>query len=273
MRVKRGNDETLVEATAKGQYNYWLNQDDLNEILRLEYNTYAGIVGSNAKFVVSASPSDLTTNLETFLQKTKESAEVRLTLIMRLESLHWVTLVISYKDRHYTAYYTDSKNYPMPPEYYRLLFEQYKIQPMSLSPGFRQQTDDFNCGLWALENAASLNQMLIENQSIYWLINQLQLSRSKEYFETRRQFLSEKIRADPGWRERHPMFTQEFNPQQESLTSSFRRISSTSLNKDDSKRLKLVPKDENEKIIILLETFVETFMRVFTKNLGKYQWN
>ena len=270
LRVKRGNDETLVEATAKGQYNYWLNQDDLNEILRLEYNTYAGIVGSNAKFVVSASPSDLTTNLETFLQKTKESAEVRLTLIMRLESLHWVTLVISYKDRHYTAYYTDSKNYPMPPEYYRLLFEQYKIQPMSLSPGFRQQTDDFNCGLWALENAASLNQMLIENQSIYWLINQLQLSRSKEYFETRRQFLSEKIRADPGWRERHPMFTQEFNPQQESLTSSFRRISSTSLNKDDSKRLKLVPKDENEKIIILLETFVETFMRVFTKNLGKY---
>ncbi|HEY2566699.1 MAG TPA: NB-ARC domain-containing protein [Candidatus Aquirickettsiella sp.] len=270
LRVKRGNDGTLVEATAKGQYNYWLNQDDLNEIVRLEYNTYAGIVG-NAKFAVSTSLSDLTTNLELFLLKTKESAEAaRLTLIMQLESLHWVTLVISYKERHYIAYYTDSKNYPMPPEYYRLLFDQFKIQPMSLSPGFLQQTEDYNCGLWALENAVSLNRMLVENQSMYWLINQLQLSRNKEYFETRRQFLSEKFRTDPGWRERHPMFTQEFNPQRESFPSSFRRISSTPLDRDDSKRLKLPPKDKKEKIIILLETFVETFMRVFTQNLGKY---
>ncbi|WP_342228310.1 NB-ARC domain-containing protein [Rickettsiella endosymbiont of Rhagonycha lignosa] len=271
LRVKRGNDGTLVEATAKGQYNYWLNQDDLNEIVRLGYNTYAGIVGSNAKFAVSASLSDLTINLEAFLLKTKESAEVRMTLIIQLESLNWVTLVISYKDRQCTAYYTDSKNHPMPPEYYQLLFDQFKIQPISLSPGFLQQTEDYNSGLWALENAVSLNQMLIENQSMYWLINQLQLSRSKEYFETRRQFLSEKLRADPGWHERHPMFIQEFNPQRESLPSSFRRISSSSsLHRDDAKRLKLAPKDEKEKIIILLETFVETFMRVFTKNLGKY---
>lgn len=115
LRVKRGNDGTLVEATAKGQYNYWLNQDDLNEIVRLGYNTYAGIVGSNAKFAVSASLSDLTINLEAFLLKTKESAEVRMTLIIQLESLNWVTLVISYKDRQCTAYYTDSKNHPMPP--------------------------------------------------------------------------------------------------------------------------------------------------------------
>lgn len=271
LRVKRGNGGTLVEATAKGQYNYWLNQDDLNEILRLEHNTYAGIVG-NAKFVVSASLSDLTTNLETFLQKTKEFTEVRLTLLMQLERLHWVTLVISYKESHYIAYYTDSKNYPMPLEYYRLLFDQFKIQPMSLSPGFQQQIEDYNCGLWALENAVNLNRMLDENQSLYWLINQLQLSRSKEYFETKRQFLSEKLRIDPGWRERHPMFMQEFNRQQESLPSSFRRISSTSFDRDDFKRLKSIPKDEDEKekIMILLETFVETFMSVFTKNLGRY---
>lgn len=272
LRVKRGNDGTLVEATTKGQYNYWLNQDDLNEIIRLEYSNYAGIIGSNAKFAVSASLSDLTINLEAFLLKTKEKefAEASLTLIMQLESLHWVTLVISYKDSHYIAYYTDSKNYPMPPEYYRLFLDQFKIQPMSLSPGFLQQTEDYNCSLWALENAVSLNRMLIENQSMYWLINQLQLSRNKAYFVARRQFLSEKLRSDPGWRERHPMFTQEFNPQRESLPSSFRRISSTSLDRDDSKRLKLVPKDEKDKIIILLETFVETFMRVFGKNLGKY---
>ena len=270
LRVKRGNAETLVEATAKGQYDYWLNQDDLNEIVRLEYNTYAGIVGSHAKFSVSVSLSDLTTNLEAFLLKTKESAEVRQTLIMQLEGLHWVTLVNLYKDRQYTAYYTDSKNCPMPPEYYQLLFDQFKIQPISLSPGFLQQTEDYNSGLWALENAISLNQMLTESQSMYWLINQLQLPRSKEYFETRRKFLSEKLHADPGWRARHPMFIQEFNPQRESFPSSFRRISSSSLNRDDAKRLKLVPKDEKEKIIILLETFVETFMKVFTKNLGKY---
>ena len=189
---------------------------------------------------------------------------------MQLESLHWVTLVISYNARNYIAYYTDSKNYPMPPEYYQLLFNEFKIQPISLSPGFLQQTEDYNCGLWALENAVTINQMIIENQSMYWLINQLQLSRSKEFFKTRRQFFSEKLRADPGWCKRHPMFTQEVSPQREPFPSSFRRIASTSLSRDDSKRLKLHLKDEKEQIIILLETFVETFMRSFSKNLGKY---
>lgn len=271
LRVKRGNDGTLVEATAKGQYNYWLNQDDLNEIVRLEYNTYAGIVRSNAKVAVLASPSsELTINLDEFLLKAKQFAEVRRTLIIQLESLHWVTLVISCKDGNINAYYTDSKNVPLPHEYFQLFFDQFKIQPMSLSPGFLQQKKDYNCGLWALENAVAINRMLEENQSLYWLINQLQLSRSKEYFETQRQLLSEKLRADPGWLERHPMFTQKFNPQRESFPSSFRRISSTSLGRDDFKRLKSMPKDEKEKIMILLENFVETFMSVFTKNLGKY---
>ncbi|MFZ0219945.1 MAG: NB-ARC domain-containing protein [Candidatus Aquirickettsiella sp.] len=272
-RVKRGNDETLVEATARGHYSYWLSLDDLTEIVRLEYSNYASIVGGNKKYEILASLSDLNTKLETFLLKTKELAEARQTLIIQLESLHWVTLVISYKDRNYSAYYTDSKNYPLPLEYYNLLFDQFKIQPMSLSPGFQQQTEDYNCGLWALENADKLNRMLDENKSLNWLINQLQLSRNKEYFERKRLFFTEKLRSDPGWRFRHPLFSQQFNPQQESLSSSsfsLRPISSVSSDGSDSKRLKMTSKDEKEKITILLEVFVENFMCAFTRNLGKY---
>ncbi|WP_342147099.1 hypothetical protein [Rickettsiella endosymbiont of Aleochara curtula] len=42
-RIKRaGDDETLVEATAKNQYTYWLSQEDIAEIARLKYNNYHG---------------------------------------------------------------------------------------------------------------------------------------------------------------------------------------------------------------------------------------
>ncbi len=273
-RVKRNNDETLVEATAKGMYSYWLNQDDLNEIVRLEYNNYASL-GGNKKYEVLAAISDLDIHIETFLSKITALTEARLNLIIQQESLHWVTLVISYKDKNYIAYYTDSKNYPLPHEYYQLLLDKFKIQPISLSPGFQQQQEDYDCGLWALENATNLNRMLDENQSMYWLINRLQQSRNKEYFARKRQYFAEKLRNDPGWRFRHPLFSRQSNPQQESLSSSsssfsLRRISSVSLEGSDSKRLKLISNDEKEKVTTLLEVFVESFMSTFSKNLGKY---
>ncbi|KAF5279926.1 hypothetical protein FQR65_LT15161 [Abscondita terminalis] len=272
-RVKRNNDETLVEATAKGIYSYWLNQDDLNEIVRLEYNNYANLVKGNRKYEILASISDLNTHIEDFLLKTKKLNENRLTLIIQQENLHWVTLVISYKEKNHIAYYTDSKNYPLPSEYYQLLLDKFKIQPISLSPGFQQQKEDYECGLWALANAANLNKMLDENQSIYWLINQLQQSRNKAYFERKRHYFSEKLRTDPGWRLRHPSYSQQFNSEKESLASSsfsLRRISSESSDESDSKRLKLMYKYEKEKVTMLLEVFVESFMSTFSKNLGKY---
>ena len=155
-RVKRiNNDETLVEATVKNQYSYWLSQEHIAEISRLEYNNYHG--ESNAEFEILGSMSQLKITLESFQLKVKANQfiESRVTLIINLENLHWVTLVIAYKNNQYVGYYSDSKDNPIPPEYYQLLLNAFQISSLSLSPGFIQQKDDSNCGLWALENAGS----------------------------------------------------------------------------------------------------------------------
>lgn len=107
--------------------------------------------------------SQLKITLESFQLKVKANQfiESRVTLIINLENLHWVTLVIAYKNDQYVGYYSDSKNNPIPSRYFQLLFNRFLIQPLiNLSPGFIQQKDDSNCGLWALENG-DLNQMLI----------------------------------------------------------------------------------------------------------------
>ncbi|MGA9629052.1 MAG: hypothetical protein WBQ42_03275 [Candidatus Rickettsiella isopodorum] len=102
--------------------------------------------------------SQLKITLESFQLKVKANQfiESRVTLIINLENLHWVTLVIAYKNDQYVGYYSDSKNNPIPSRYFQLLFNRFLIQPfINLSPGFIQQKDDSNCGLWALENAGS----------------------------------------------------------------------------------------------------------------------
>lgn len=270
LRVKRGNDETLVEATAKGDYSHWLTLDDLIEIVRIMHNSYAKVT-DNKKFEILASIADLNHTLEAFILKTKDLAESKLTLIIQLTNLRWVTLVIHSKDKNYIAYYTDSKNIPLPYEYFQLLFEKFKIQTLSLSPGLQQQTEDYNCGLWALENAKQMNQMLDENKSIYWLSKQLQISHSKEYFINKRQSLSEYLRTNAGWRERHPKYKSQSNLHSDPQpSSSFTHISPADSIVENPKRLKLMSNEEQEKITTLLEVFVESFMCTFSKDLGKY---
>ncbi len=269
-RVKRaGGDGTLVEATINGDYTYWLSQEDIADIARLVYDNYRGSVGNNAEFEILGAISHLGVQIEAFQLKTKHLASARLTLIINLEQSHWVTLVVSYKQGNYVGYYVDSKNNPIPSEYYHLLLDQFQIQPISLSPGFPQQSDDYNCGLWVFENATDLNRMLDENQALYWVMEQLKRPRSKEYFCERRQFFTEKIRVDPIWRGRYSLFLQDVK-QENPLVPSPSIISS--INSDssghDSKRFKIQHKDEE--ITILLEIFVEAFMSAFMKRLGPY---
>ncbi|MDQ5899820.1 MAG: hypothetical protein WAW84_05810 [Candidatus Rickettsiella isopodorum] len=58
--------------------------------------------------------SQLKITLESFQLKVKANQfiESRVTLIINLENLHWVTLVIAYKNDQYVGYYSDSKIIP-----------------------------------------------------------------------------------------------------------------------------------------------------------------
>lgn len=265
------DDKTLVEATIKGQYTYWLSQEDIADIARLEYNHYRGIGENNAAFEVLGSITQLYYTTETFQLKIHANPQLekaRLTLIINLENFHWVTLVIDYQEKGFYGYYVDSKNNPIPSHYYRTLIDSFYIQVVSVSPGFIQQQDSYNCGLWALENANNINRMLDQKQPMLWLVNQLRQRHNREYFDARRVSFAEKLRSDPMWNERHPSFLQHLNAQKKPLQVD--DISSTLENaQPDSKRFKAID-SEKEKLTSLLETFVETFISTFIKKLSIY---
>ncbi len=245
-RVQRSNeDELLEEATAKNNFEYWLSQEDIADIARLVYNNFNG---HNFKFEILKEISHLGNEIEKFQLHQNLLAIGRLTLIINLPNLHWVTLVIFYKNNVYEGYYVDSKNDPLPREYYNLL-EHFKILPMSVSPGFAQQSDGHNCGLFALENAADICQMLDQNQSTYWLVEQLKKTRDKDYFKRRRKFLSEILRTDSERCERHQL---------------------SSFNEPHSKRARLQLQEEKTELFVLLDVYVESFMATFMKKIGAY---
>ncbi|MEN9917493.1 MAG: hypothetical protein RLY40_1432, partial [Pseudomonadota bacterium] len=252
-RTKRAGDgETLETATARSYYKYWLSQEDIADIARVEYGNYrkAG-ESSSAEFEVLGSISQLTARLEAFQLAVSKKTTNRLTMIINLANFHWVTLVVVFKDSSYIGYYTDSKNNPLPYDYYQLLIERFKIQPLSLSPGFAQQMDEHNCGLWALENAQDICWMLEDDaRSLYLAITKLRKPRDEKYFEGRRRFLSEKLRADP---ERHARYL-----------SSETDISDAKHDKFSSQP------EEKVKLNELLETFVETFITSIIKKIGAY---
>lgn len=258
-RVKR-DDDSLEKATERGDYSYWLSQEDIADIVRLESDNYKRL-GIRSEFevigLINAHTQQLVTCLRTFQARRHKKAGDRLTLIINLWGLHWVTLVIEYQDS-YIGYYVDSKDLPLPPEYYRLLLDQFHIQPISLSPGFPQQTDDFNCGLWVLENAYALNAMLDSHLPLYWLTNELGRLKQrcdKNYFDQRRRQLSERLRMDP--------------IRQEHLITSHETTISNE--EPDPKRSKLHLEEEKKgKLNVLLETFVETFLGAFVKRLAAY---
>ncbi|MES2141701.1 MAG: NB-ARC domain-containing protein [Pseudomonadota bacterium] len=256
-RVKRNSeDETLEEATAKGNYAYWLSQEDIADIARLHYNNYKR-VGVSSEFDVLGSILQLSTRIEEFKLKTRYLEVARLTLVINLANLHWVALMISYQNGNYLGYYVDSKDNSLPVDYYQLLLDHFQIQPISLRTDAPQQTDEYNCGLWALENAFSLNEMLDDSQPLHYVINELKQPRDREYFDNKRLFLSMKLRVDT---ERNARRLHHMGPVLSSLGSR---------SEPTAKRQRLFQTKE-EKIAVLLETFVESFLSALMKRLAAY---
>lgn len=285
-RVKRTDDENLVTATAKGDYHYWLSQEDIADIARIEYNNFQGrITGIHAEFEVIGSLAQLRMQTESFKIKAQLlGVDARLTCLVNLGNWHWVSLVISYEHGNVIAYYIDSKDYPMPVEYSELFWEHFRIQPLSLATGSPQQTDAYNCGLWALENAASLNELLDFNETINWVMFRFKFPRDKNHFTDKRRLLAEKLRVDSVWRNRHPVFPQgPFLPPIDSeipppinpmwterqkkpvLPLSFASTSAQDETDDNPKRAKL-QKNPRE----LREVFVKAFIAAFLERLGAY---
>ncbi len=252
-RVKRSQTETFEKATAEGNYDYWLTQEDIADIARILYSNYRfpGLYPDPAGFEILGSMQQLGRQIERFqnIVSNSQLERPRITFIINLANQHWVTLVIIYQNRSYNAYYMDSLGIALSEEVSRHLLA-YGIRPIR-PLAEKQQTDASNCGLWALENAYDLNKMLYENKPLDWVIGLLKSPRDSSYFILKRQLLSRKLGAD---------LIRNTRLRDESIdTSPQSEINS----EPNSKRIKL-PADELDE---LSESFVETFISECVKRI------
>lgn len=267
-RHKRSKYQTLEEATLKGKFDYWLTQEDIADIARLEYANFTPPNNSGiADFEIIGSLEQLITQIASFLHKAKQVDTAQHTLIINLGSAHWVTLVFYYHQGSSTAYYVNSLGQSLPEEYHSL-FSKFDVTLFDLSQYFQpQQTDSYNCGLWALENAADLNQMLDEKLSINWLIERLERPRSTAYFSERRRSLSESLRTDID-RNRRLSQPHQTIAEKITITGSRRPLETPQDLGPLPKKNKVLSKEE--KLSTYLQLFVREFMFNFIKRLSLY---
>src|SRR5436190_10971726 len=100
-RYKRGLDNNLVAATYKGDYNYWLSQEDIADIGRLKYQGFQTHVNYDSHFEIIGSFTQFKKIVKRFKERACNKAATIpgtrgtvLTLIIHQSENHWVSLVI-----------------------------------------------------------------------------------------------------------------------------------------------------------------------------------
>ncbi|KDB19420.1 hypothetical protein [Wolbachia endosymbiont of Glossina morsitans morsitans] len=200
---------TLEFATRNGHYDYWLQQIDIAHAGRLRYQLRTE--GNHTFEVANLARNDGNEHIVRVLNQFRENEkQQRLTLIITLNNTLWVTLVIERQNGNYVGYYADSTATAVPGGITDIiqnnLGNNISINNVSVS----QQTDGWNCGLWALENASDINQVLNENpvgqvQNIINIIRDFlgrdHPNRDRNYFQNIRVGISQLFRNDPGFQD------------------------------------------------------------------------
>jgi NB-ARC domain len=265
-------DNRLEAATRIGNYNYWLTQEDIADIARLEYAGYrtSETADTYKAFEIIGSPAHMQSKLQTFITKASQVPYARLTLIVNVEQLHWITLTVVSYHGYYEAYYIDSLKRALPSNYQEILESSLHLSVISvinLNGYFREQEDDYNCGLWALENAHDLTRMTDEAKGLLWMSQRLQRPRNLNYFTRLRLLYSLKLADDPARKVRViPLEQQLLSPGQEINN----RLSPTGSDLEVPKAKKQKLLSEQEKVKEQFEFFVIKFLQNFVKRLGAH---
>lgn len=184
----------LEAATASNFYNYWLQQHDIADIVRIEYGENNNWQINQNEFEIVGSLDQLDKQLQRF--QNNQTAQRRI-MIVNLSGNHWVTLVVSRQDELYYGYYVDSLGNELPNNVRSILESQRILNIIDFSrPENPQQRDGHNCGLWVLENAYTLNQMLQVPHGLDWAQQQLEQQRDDNYFIKKRINLTSRLRND-----------------------------------------------------------------------------
>ncbi|QMV45658.1 hypothetical protein HC358_00585 [Wolbachia pipientis] len=165
---------SFLYRTENGDYKYHLSTTDIIDIAESKYRWIGYIdrkgLKDTSQGVYFTCPDNLESSLHGQLKKYKSQQEGKnliFTSILNLNGNHWVTLVVAYNPNSVSrAYYCDSFGKDLPNEILDALQKTLKMGRNNIRISKeKQQEDDYNCGIFALENAHRITQMFNENKS------------------------------------------------------------------------------------------------------------
>ena len=189
---KRPRFMSFEEPIEKSEMSYQLSQEDIADIGYSKFNAYRTTQGES-RFEVENQ-----WYLEKQLQAFKNSLSVdqkpaRLTFILSLDNNYWVTLVLNYQFGSWQAFYVDVKrpsSDPIPEIISHALRQVLAIEkPYNLSDG--RQVDGAYSGLWALETAGLINQLINTNpqwQAVDWQTQLDKKAINPEFFKAQKEY-------------------------------------------------------------------------------------
>lgn len=149
--------QNLINQTQAGNYNYFLQQIDIGRLANIVHDLdpkVHEIIGSN---------DQLKKQLQQFKNKVENSNETqKLIFIISLQNGHWVTLCVNHCNKQFNAYYYDSLN----GKESRSIFTTILKEELNMNEdnikffNEKTQSDGSNCGIFALEAASRINQVL-----------------------------------------------------------------------------------------------------------------
>lgn len=145
---------------------------------------------TNTIFDICGSRKHLERHIRNYLELPEGDRNKTLTSIINIYNVHWVAMVISCRNNQYYAYYIDSLGDEINPVVHKSLntCNIYNI----LASTIKQQTDHYNCGLWALENAHHINNIIKDYEPYLDTENFMLPNKNTEYFaQTREKYLKD----------------------------------------------------------------------------------
>ncbi|WP_265039135.1 C48 family peptidase [Wolbachia endosymbiont (group A) of Yponomeuta plumbellus] len=241
---KENKDSFVYKTNKKEDYKFWLSNFDIAEIAKSYYGWMPYRKKGHREFskgVFFSCLDNLTSFLGNRLQEYKDKVKgdnnLVLSSILNLNNNHWVTLVISHdeKSKKFRAYYCDSFGEPLPEEVSSALQKTLGIDNSSIrNSKAKQQDDKYNCGIFALENAKKITDMLKAGKSFDEIDDQLKYELSSEQLIEKRKEFAKALKKDEQSRAGTP------SPVLGGPGNISRKDSGVSLDSVESKQTKIV---------------------------------
>lgn len=172
----RGSQDILhtleSETLRRNNYLYWIQQHDMVDIARVcyDFNVQGLFEVTSVEQIEGQAVRGREEHqwINERLQALRQDNEgMPLILIVNVGNIHWVTLVITYQNGNYFGYYADSSGGNIPHNIEGALgrVNIHNVLANRVGGILVQQKDGHNCGLWALENARDISQVLRGNNN------------------------------------------------------------------------------------------------------------